>query len=165
MKTLAIITTLIATYGLSPLVQAEDKNTDPTQKEAPHDHNHDHAEKAGPNGGRLLTQVEPHIEFFVTKEKKVELRFFDHDHKILAPQDQIITVTLGDRKSPTNLTFTKDGDKLISDKTVPAGNDYPTIVTIKPDAKAKAVNAKFNLNLTQCSSCSNLEYACICEHH
>ena len=33
---------------------------------------HDHEKKiAGPNGGRIITSVEPHVEFLVTKDSKV----------------------------------------------------------------------------------------------
>lgn len=136
----------------------------PAAKEEKHDHDHDHAAKAGPTGGKLITDVEPHVEFFVNKDKKVEIRFVDDNNKVVAPKDQVITVTLGERKSPTKLTFTKDGDKLVSNAAVPAGNDYPTVVQIKTDAKAKAINAKFNLNMTKCPSCPNPEYSCICDH-
>lgn len=142
--------------------QAQDKK--PADKAEAHDHDHDHAKKAGPTGGKLITEVEPHVEFFVTKDKKVEIRFVDDDNKVVAPGEQVITATLGDRSSPTKLTFTKDGDKLVSNATVPEGNDYPTVVTIKANAKAKAVNAKFNLNLTKCPTCENSEYACTCDH-
>jgi hypothetical protein len=127
-------------------------------------HEHASAKKAGPTGGKLITEVEPHVEFFVTSEKKVEIRFVDDDNKIVAPAEQVITATLGDRKNPTKLTFTKDGDKLVSSATVPDGNDYPTVLQIKSDAKAKAVNAKFNLNLIKCPTCPHAEYACICDH-
>ena len=126
---------------------------------------HNHAEKkAGPTGGRLITTVEPHVEFFVTKDKKVEIRFVDDANKVVAPAEQVVTVTLGDRANPTKLTFTKDGEKLISDKPVPEGNDYPTVVQIKTTAKAKAVNEKFNLNLSNCPTCKFQEYACTCDH-
>ena len=53
---------------------------------------------------------------------------------------------------------------MVSDKVVPEGNDYPTVVQIKTDAKAKAINAKFNLNMSKCPTCENAEYACTCEH-
>lgn len=128
-----------------------------------HDHAA-HAKKAGPTGGRLITTVEPHVEFLINKDKKVEIRFVDDDNKVVAPGGQVITATLGDRAKPTKLVFTKDGDKLISDQAVPAGNDYPTVVQIKATAKAKAVNAKFNLNMTKCPTCENAEYACTCDH-
>lgn len=166
MKTLLIAA--LTTFSLSLGAFAADKEkpgkpaaTEETKKD---DHAHAHAVKAGPTGGRLITSVEPHVEFFVNKEKKVEIRFVDDANKVLAPAAQVITVTLGERAKPTKLAFTKDGDHLISDKAVPAGNDYPAVVQIKTDAKAKAVNEKFNLNMDKCPTCSNLEYACTCEH-
>ena len=127
-------------------------------------HDHEHAAKAGPTGGKLITEVEPHVEFFVNKDKKVEIRFVDDDNKVVAPGAQVISVTLGDRSAPTKLTFTKDGNKLISDKTIPEGNDLPTVVQIKATPDAKSVTEKFNLNLTQCPTCKNKEYACACDH-
>jgi hypothetical protein len=152
MKLKSILTIAALALGLSLTATAEDK------------HDHDHSVKAGPTGGRLITEVEPHVEFFVNKEKKVEIRFVSDDMKVVAPAEQVITVTLGDRAAPTKLTFTKDGDKLISDKVIPTGNDHPTVVQIKTSAKAKAVLAKFNLNMEKCPTCKYLEYACTCAH-
>jgi hypothetical protein len=120
--------------------------------------------KEGPTSGRLLTKVEPNAEFFVNAEKKVEIRFVDATNKVVAPGEQEVVVTLGDRSKPTRLAFTKDGDKLVSDKSVPEGNDYPTVVQIRSKAGAKAVNEKFNLNLTKCPGCANPEYSCTCDH-
>jgi hypothetical protein len=162
MKLLTTIIALSFALGLaSSSTFAQDKKASPKEEKHDHDHDHDHAKKAGPTGGKLITEVEPHVEFFVNKEKKVEIRFVDDDNKVVAIKDQVITATLGDRSKPTKLTFTKDGDKLVSDVKVPDGNDYPTVVT---DAKAKAVNAKFNLNMTKCPSCPNPEYSCTCDH-
>ena len=127
-------------------------------------HDHEHAAKAGPTGGKLITEVEPHVEFFVTKEKKVEIRFINDDNKVVAPGEQVISVTMGDRSAPTKLSFTKEGDKLVSDKVIPEGNDLPTVVQIKASAKAKSVTEKFNLNLSKCPTCANAEYACTCAH-
>jgi hypothetical protein len=150
----SLLNTLLLSLALTFTATAEDK----------HDHDHDHAAQAGPTGGKLITEVEPHVEFFVNAEKKVEIRFISDDMKVVAPAEQVITVILGDRTAPTTLTFTKDGDKLISDKAVPEGNDLPTVVQIKTTPDAKAVNEKFNLNLAQCPTCSNKEYACTCAH-
>lgn len=149
-----IITTLL-TLALGFNVNAADKEK--------HDHDHDQI-KAGPTGGRLITKVEPHAEFFVTKDRKVEIRFVDDDNKVVAPGEQVISVTLGDRSAPTKLSFTKDGNMLISDKAVPEGNDLPTVVQIREKEGAKAVTEKFNLNLEQCPTCKNKEYACTCAH-
>lgn len=127
------------------------------------DHKHEHA-KTGPTGGKLITAVEPHVEFLVTKDKKVELRFVNDDNKVVAPAAQVISVTLGERSAPTKLAFTKDGNKLVSDKVIPAGTELPTVVQIREKEGAKAINAKFNLNLNKCPTCSNPEYACTCAH-
>lgn len=117
-----------------------------------------------PNGGRILGMVEPHAEFLVTPEKKVEIRFLDAAGKVIAPEGQTVTVTMGDRAAPTKLAFTKDGDKLVSDKMIPEGKDLPVVVQIKHSPDAKADTAKFNLNLAKCPTCSNAEYACSCDH-
>lgn len=148
-----LLTTLL-TLALAFTATAADKDK----------HDHEHAAKAGPTGGKLITEVEPHVEFFVNKDKKVEIRFIDDDMKVVAPGEQVITVILGDRSAPTKLAFTKDGDKLISDKAIPEGADLPTVVQIKAKPDDKAVTEKFNLNLAQCPTCKNKEYACTCAH-
>ncbi|GAA5117528.1 hypothetical protein JIN84_17235 [Luteolibacter yonseiensis] len=117
-----------------------------------------------PNGGRIIDSVEPHVEFLVTKEKKVEVRFVDDSGKVVAPAAQTVTVTMGDRSAPTKLAFTKDGDKLVSDKTIPDGDELPVVVQIKVTPDAKSTTEKFNLNLAKCPTCSNAEYACTCAH-
>lgn len=147
-----LLTTTLLTLALAFTASAADKDK------------HDHETKAGPTGGRLITEVEPHVEFFVNKDKKVEIRFINDDNKVVAPGEQVISVTLGERSAPTKLSFAKEGDKLISDKVIPEGNDLPTVVQIRAKEGAKAVNEKFNLNLEQCPTCKNKEYACICAH-
>ena len=126
---------------------------------------HDHSKlEAGPNGGRLIQTVEPHAEFLVTKERRIEVRFIDDAGKVVAPADQTVTVTMGDRSEPTKLTFTRTGDALISSGPIPDGNDAPTVVQIKVTPEAKTVIAKFNLDLNTCPECQLGEYACICAH-
>lgn len=153
MKLKSLLATALLSLGLAFTASADEK----------HDHDHGKA-KAGPTGGKLITKVEPHAEFFVNKEKKIEIRFVDDDNKVVAPAEQVVTVTLGNRSKPTKLTFAKEGDKLISNATVPEGNNHPTVVQIKTDAKAKTVTEKFNLNLSDCPTCDNAEYACECDH-
>ena len=144
----------------------EEAHNDEDHKDGEHDdHDHDHEKViAGPNGGRVLTIVEPHAEFFVTDDRKVQIAFVDDDIKPVPAGDQIVTVIAGDRSNPTNLTFEKSGDVLISDKALPAGNDFPIVVQIKSAAGEKSVRDKFNLNMEQCPTCSNKEYACTCDH-
>ncbi|MEO5913908.1 MAG: hypothetical protein ABIS50_06720 [Luteolibacter sp.] len=121
------------------------------------------AEEKAPNGGRIIEAVTPHAEFLVTKDKKVEIRFLEAG-KVIAPADQVVTVTTGDRTNPTKLAFTKDGDKLVSDKAVPEGENLPVVLQIRAKEGEKALNAKFTLNLATCPECKLAEYACSCEH-
>jgi hypothetical protein len=132
-----------------------------------HDHDHDHAHDeivAGPNGGRVLTEVEPHAEFLVTDDRKVQITFVDDDLKPVPAAEQSVRVVAGDRSNPTKLEFTKSGDVLVSDKVLPEGNDFPVVVQITTSPDAKRVPVKFNLNMEQCPTCENKEYACTCEH-
>lgn len=150
------ITALIALI-LASVVVADDKKK--------HDHDHDHGVVAGPTGGRLITKVEPHAEFFVNKNNRIEIRFFDHDNELVVPGEQVVSVVMGERSAPTKLAFAKEGDKLVSDKAIPEGNRLPTVVQITPKAGGKPVLERFNLDLTQCPTCDFREYACICDHH
>jgi hypothetical protein len=124
----------------------------------------EHKEIKAPNGGRIIESVEPHAEFLITKDKKVEVRFLDDAGKVVAPAAQTVTVTMGDRAAPTKLAFAKDGDKLVSDKVIPEGKELPVVVQIKVTPEAKTVTEKFNLNLAKCPTCENAEYACTCAH-
>ncbi len=129
-------------------------------------HDHQHAAKtAGPNGGRLLTALEPHAEFFVTADRKVRITFLDENDRPVPPSGQSVTVTAGDRAAPTRLTFVRAGDVLISDGPLPAGNNFPAVVQIKPAADTKTVVVRFNVNLSLCPDCRHAEYACLCDEH
>ncbi len=117
-----------------------------------------------PHGGRIIATVEPHAEFLIAADKKIEIRFLDAAGKVIAPADQVVTVTMGDRAAPTKLTFAKEGDKLISNAIIPEGKMLPVVLQIKATPDAKATTEKFNLNLADCSTCHHLEYACTCDH-
>lgn len=122
-------------------------------------------QEAGPNGGRVIHEVKPALEFFVTKDRKVEITALSDDHKTaIKPAGQIITVTAGDRSKPTKLEFKEEGGKLVSTSPLPEGDGYPVSVGIKADAKSKAVYEKFNLDLSKCPTCKLAEYACTCSH-
>jgi hypothetical protein len=123
-----------------------------------------HEVKEGPNGGRVITTIEPHLEFLVTKERKVEITALGEDLKPAKLTGQIIAVIAGERSKPTKLELKEEGGKLASSNTLPEGNDYPVSISIKSGAGAKAVYEKFNLNLEKCPTCKHEEYACICAH-
>jgi hypothetical protein len=128
-------------------------------------HGHGHEKKeAGPNGGRLITGITPHAEFFMTADRKVQITFVGEDGKAIAPTDQVVTVTTGERSAPLKMTFTRSGESLVSEQTVPEGSDFPVVVQIKSTPDAKTVVEKFTLNLSKCPECGMAEYACICAH-
>jgi hypothetical protein len=127
------------------------------------DHAHE-KKKAGPHGGRILTKVDPHAEFFVTAERKVQITFLGDDGKAVPPSGQIVTVTAGSRAAPATLSFVRVGDSFLSETKLPDGNNFPAVIQIKASADAKTVTEKFNVNLATCSECSLAEYACICSH-
>jgi hypothetical protein len=87
--------------------------------------------QAGPNGGRLLTKIQPRAEFLLTAERKVQITFVGADGKPIAPAEQVVTVTTGNRAAPIKLSFSKTGTVLLSDAALPPGNDFPTVVQIK----------------------------------
>lgn len=120
--------------------------------------------KAGPNGGRLLTNVQPAAEFLVTSDRKVKITFVGADGKIVAPAEQVVTVTTGERSAPVKLTFAKSGEALLSEQPLPAGDDLPAVVQIKATPDGKPVVEKFHLNLAVCPGCKLAEYACTCDH-
>lgn len=129
-----------------------------------HDHSgHEHA-KAGPNQGRMIENVSPQAEFLVLDDRKVQITFFDESMTAVTPTSQEVTVVSGERTAPIELTFTAQGDSLVSAEALPEGNNFPTIVAIKTDADAADAVTKFTLNLSECPGCDNQEYACECEH-
>lgn len=155
--TLVLATLLSGAALTTPLTLAAEKE---------HDHS-EHAEakkKAGPNGGRILTEVEPHAEFFVTKERKLQITFLDEAGKAVAPAAQTVTVTTGSRSAPTKISFEKTETGFLSTTALPEGMNLPAIVQIKPDAEAKSIIVRFNINLADCPECDSLEYACTCDH-
>lgn len=136
-----------------------------------HDHaGHSHAAKiTGPNNGRILTELKPHAEFFVTAERKVRLTFVDDSGKPVAiPEGFTATLITGDRASPTTLQFAKEGEgaaaTLLSTTVLPEGTNIPAILRAKPDAGAQPVTIRFQLNLAKCGECDRAEYACACAH-
>ncbi len=155
MKLKHIILPVLAAFALSATAFAHGDG---------HGHDKKEAKIKAPNGGRVITAVEPHAEFLLKDDRTIQITFIDDDGKVVPAADQVVTVTTGERSSPTKLTFKKSGDVLVSDGVVPAGDGFATVVQIKSSPDAKAVIAKFNLDLTNCSGCNLKEYACTCGH-
>lgn len=127
-----------------------------------HAHDKSKSRKAGPHGGRIISSVTPHAEFFVTPDRKVKITFLDDAGKAIDPAQQVVTVTAGERLSPTKMNFTRSGQSLISDVALPNGNDVPAVVQIKQTATAKPVTERITVDLSKCPDCKKAEYACVC---
>jgi 2-keto-4-pentenoate hydratase len=139
----------------------------PARAEGDHADHADHAhaaKKAGPNGGRILTEVEPHLELFVTKDRKIRITPVDEANKPAALTGQSVKLTGGSRAKPTRMSFKEEGGVLVSDIALPEGKNIPVVLQIKPEADAKTVIVRFNLNLNDCPTCEHPEYACTCTH-
>jgi hypothetical protein len=158
MKQIHILLTLVS-LTFSPAIHAAEKHD--------HDHgDHQHGKKeAGPNGGRVLHSVEPHFEFLITTDRKIRLTPLGEDNKPIALKDQSATAVGGDRSNPTKFVFVKDGESLLSEQPLPAGNDNPPVILqIKPGKDEKPVTERFSVNLADCDTCKHKEYACTCDH-
>lgn len=118
----------------------------------------------GPNGGRLLTKLEPHAELLVRDDRRIQVIFLDEQDKPVPVANQTVTVTTGSRLSPTTLAFERSGDVLVSTRPLPEGNNLPAVVQIRITPDAPPVVERFNLNLATCPDCKRHEYACICDH-
>lgn len=129
-----------------------------------HDDKNEKKKVAGPNGGRILAQVEPRAEFFVRPDRKVQITFLDKAGKSVAPVEQTVTVIAGERSAPQTLAFTKAGNALVSSAPLPSGDSVPTVVQIKPAPGGKTATEKFNVDVSKCGECKLAEYACICGH-
>ncbi len=138
------------------------------------DHADGHAHGAvkkltGPNQGRVITQLEPHAELFVTAERKVRLTFIDDAGKAVAvPAGLSATLITGERSAPVTLGFAADGEgaagSLLTTAALPEGKNLPAVLRVKPYADAETVTVRLPLNLATCGECSRPEYACACAH-
>jgi len=130
-----------------------------------HEHgDHEHAKKTpGPNGGRILTDVTPNLEFLVREDRKDQIAAL-LDAKAIPVTTQSLTLVGGYRANPTSLEFIKDGYVLVSSTALPAGENFPVILQIKTSPTSNLITQKFQLNLKDCPDCKYKEYACICDH-
>ena len=141
-----------------PFAFADEKD----KKDHDHDekgHHHHEEDLKAPNGGRILHEVEPHAEFFITKDRKVQITFIEKGEGANS-----VTAIGGKRAKPTKFTFekTKKGAFLSKEK-LPEGMLVPIVLTFKGENKYKA-RVKFNVNMADCPTCDFLEYACTCDH-
>lgn len=120
---------------------------------------------AGPKGGRLLATAPHAVEFFVTKDRKVEVTFYDAHQKVVAPGERVVTVTAEPKSGRTPVALVPSETGFVSTAPLPApGEVYRVVVQIRDSATARPQNYRLDLNLGQCGECKYAEYACACAH-
>ena len=119
----------------------------------------------GPKGGRLLETEPQKAEFFVTKDRKAEIIFYDAALKPVAPAAQVVSITAEPKSGRAKVELEKTATGFMSKTPLPASNEpYRVVVQVreKPDASPK--NFRVDLNLDMCGECKRGEYASTCAH-
>jgi hypothetical protein len=120
---------------------------------------------AGPKGGRLLDTAPHRAEFFVNKDRKVEVTFYDAALKPVAPGAQVVAVTAEPKSGRTPVELTKTATGFVSSAALPAANEpYRIVVQIRAQPDSRPQNFRIDLNLEFCGECRKAEYACTCSH-
>jgi hypothetical protein len=119
--------------------------------------------QAGPKGGRLLETDAPRPEFFVEKDRKISLTFYDAKSKPVAVTAQTAIATAETKQGRVKLEFEKKGDILVSKTALPEGEGYTVVLQVKATPEAKPKNFRIPLVLHECGGCKRVEYACTCD--
>lgn len=119
--------------------------------------------EAGPRGGRLLQTDTPRPEFFVEKDRKVSIAFYDANQKQVPAGAQTVTAIAEAKGGKAKLEFEKKGDLLVSKTALPEGNGYNVVVQFRASTDARPQNFRIPLNTETCGGCKRAEYACTCD--
>ena len=158
---------LLLTLSFNTALFAEDDHKEEKHQHDDHksEQTHDHEEgDAAPNNGKILHDLEPHVELVVTEDNKLQIFILGEDEKVVAPNGESFSAIAGERQSPTMLKFEVKEESFISNIPLPEGKNFPVILTFKATEDGKKQRAKFNLNLNDCPTCDFKEYACTCDH-
>jgi len=117
----------------------------------------------GPKGGRLLEVDGQKAEFFVTKDKKVEITYYDAALKPTSPGENVVAVTAEPKSGRAKVEMDKTPTGFISKAPVPEGAPYRVVVQMRAKADAKPQNYRVDLDLSNCGGCNRAEYACTCD--
>lgn len=123
-----------------------------------------HSGVPGPNGGRLVAEVEPHLEFFVQPDRYARITFVNDDIEPIAPVDLELSLTGGDRSNPVEIAFTKKDDFFLSNTPLPEEENMAIVLQVSGGDNEEPLFKRFHLNMATCPDCQLHEYACICGH-
>ena len=117
----------------------------------------------GPKAGRLLDAGAQKAEFFVTKDRKAEITFYDAGLKPATLAAQVVAITAEPKSGRKTVELEKTANGYISKTALPESKEpYRVVVQLreKPDASPK--NYRIDLDLETCGECKRGEYACTC---
>jgi hypothetical protein len=106
----------------------------------------------GPKGGKILTTAAPHAEFFVEKDRKVTVTFYDAKLQPVAPGAQVVSAVAEAKSGKATLAF---------DKTASGFADLHDDGVVVAGASPKNYRVLFHDEI--CGDCKRAEYACTCE--
>ncbi|MBM3852208.1 MAG: hypothetical protein FJ399_03540 [Verrucomicrobia bacterium] len=120
---------------------------------------------AGPRGGRLLEATPLRAEFFVTKERRIEIVFLDASRRPVAPGEREVAVTAELPAGRTPIALEKTATGFASPAPFPAAAESARVVVqIREKPGARPQNFRLDLKLEPCGECKLAEYACTCSH-
>jgi len=125
---------------------------------------HKHAIISGPKGGKVLNSEPWRAEFFVQRDRKVSVTFYDAAMKTVRPTTQEVKMIAEVKTGKVTLGFDKSDDFLISKTALPEGDGYRIVIQIKNDPTAKPQNFRVDFHTEICNECRRAEYACSCRH-
>ncbi|MEM7698100.1 MAG: hypothetical protein AAF236_06820 [Verrucomicrobiota bacterium] len=122
-------------------------------------HDHDEPDEAteeveviqemGPNGGLLFSSVEPAIEFLLRDDKTFQVIAVDSDGQPLPIGDLEVKLLGGDRAEPTEIEFRKEGERLVSNGSLPPGDAVPVVLQIIPVPGGNQKIERFDLDIPE----------------
>ncbi len=118
---------------------------------------------AGPKGGKIVTTAAPHAEFFVEKDRKVTITFYDQSLKPLALTGQVVTAVAEAKTGKVGLEFAAKGGSLVSNVALPKGDDYTVVLQVRDTASARPKIYRVEFHDEVCKECKRAEYACACD--
>jgi hypothetical protein len=118
----------------------------------------------GPKGGKLLENPSPRAEFFIDKDRKVVVTFYDDSLKMVPAGEQTATMILQPPQMRRKIEFEKKDGTLVSQSALPEGNDYAVVFQLKVKPGEPSQNFRIVADTRPCGKCKRPEYACSCGH-
>ncbi|MDA3873880.1 MAG: hypothetical protein PF795_07955 [Kiritimatiellae bacterium] len=113
--------------------------------------------------GRHLSEAGQHFEFRLRDDNRVVIIPLNEKQDAVAPGDQEIQLTGGDRSAPLLIAFKKTDEQWVSTEALPDVQNMPVVLRVR-QGEERPVFFRFQLNRATCGGCGRQEYACSCGH-